>query len=69
MRLGWLLGVLLAVLARADDRCVQVEYATEHYRDCCAHGGFKLDAHRDVCAKIAPILKQRTAEAKTKTGL
>ncbi len=33
----------------AADPCLEHDYAVENYATCCAHGGYKVEGHKEVC--------------------
>jgi hypothetical protein len=35
--------------AAAADPCLEGDYAVENYGTCCAHGGYKIEGHKEVC--------------------
>ena len=43
----------------ADDPCLEEQYAIENYGTCCAHGGYKIEGHKDVCRSAKAHLVKR----------
>ena len=38
-------------LAAADDPCLEEQYAVDNYGTCCAHGGYKIEGHKEICRR------------------
>ena len=44
----------------AADPCLEHDYAVENYATCCAHGGYKVEGHKEVCRLAkADLVKKR----------